>query len=179
MTWADDLIGLGIPTNWTTLEVGTSGRGLPSPMLWPGEAMELAYRLDPPADNLDAYTELLSADVGDRAEIIAALGRLSESEGVDRGPEVRKWRLLEVRRQLRELPNDPIQALVALTELWAAWGYPSDSPHVVQGLGNDMRPEAYFTSENLEALVTLHRNWVLDELRRLLDTPDRMRRETQ
>jgi hypothetical protein len=61
------------------------------------------------------------------------------------------------------MPEDPLYGLLALTEFWQSFGFPSDSPHVIQGRGNTISPAEYFQQNNLNRLLSLHRKWIQQE----------------
>ena len=74
--------------------------------------------------------------------------------------EARKFRLALLEDVLDSLPTDPVDGLIRLTEFWAKWEYPSDSPHVVQGRGNKLSPVDYYTLDTFARLIAEHRAWV-------------------
>ena len=65
---------------------------------------------------------------------------------------------------LEKLPESPLYGLLRLTEFWANFNYPDDSPHIIQGRGNNYTPEVYFTKGNYDVVLTRHRRWIEEEL---------------
>jgi hypothetical protein len=110
-----------------------------------------------------SFVDLLSANPHDEEQLGNAVRALSEieTEGLDR--EQRKWRLLLVADFLRDLPEDPVDALTGLTELWSSLGFPSDGPHIVQGRGNDIDPRDYYTASTRDNIVARHVTWLTRE----------------
>jgi hypothetical protein len=164
--------------NWTTVLVGWRGLGVLSP--WPNRWMEFPPLLT--ADEVAAYArerlaaspngaeqallgELLSLDLRaeNREEVTAMLNRLSESVGHDAAIELRRWRLVLLEQTLSDMPHDPLYGLTALTEFWQSFGFPADSPHVVQGRGNTVSPADYYQPDNFRKLLAAHTRWIEDE----------------
>ena len=164
--------------NWTTVLVGWNGLGVLSP--WPNCWTEFPPLIS--ADEIAAYADerlssssdpskqdlivaLLSSDLRleTREEIKDLLEPLAELDGGDPRIELRKWRLVLLEDVLVNLPNNALHGLMALTEFWQGFGFPSDSPHDVQGRGNTITPSEYYQEENLHRLVDRHRRWIEDE----------------
>jgi len=165
-------------TNWTTILVGWSGLGVLS--AWPdrwGEfppllsadevAADADERLASSADTTEQnlIVELLSLDLRteSRETIRGFLQRLSDLDRGDPAIELRKWRLILLEQVLGVMPQDALYGLMALTEFWQSFGFPSDSPHEVQGRGNAITPPEYYQQENLRRLLARHRAWIDDE----------------
>jgi hypothetical protein len=93
------------------------------PLLSPAEVNayaeeRIAISSDPREWNFIA--ELLSLDLRTegRGTVRDILRRLSELNGGDPELELRKWRLVILDRLLKEIPQDPVYGLIALTEFW-------------------------------------------------------------
>jgi len=164
--------------NWTTVLVGWNGPGVLSP--WPDRWVEFPPLISP--DEIAAYANDRLAATSDPAEqaLIVALsssdlrteGRetikdllapLSELDAGDPDIEIRKWRLVLLEQVLENMPHDPLYGLMALTEFWQSFGFPSDGPHEVQGKGNTLTPSEYYKQENVHRLVARHYEWVEGE----------------
>src|SRR5579862_506926 len=145
-TFAELRAAFGV--NWTTVLVGWNGLGVLSP--WPGRWTEFPPLLS--ADEVAAYADEMltsSADPTEQDLIVKLLSlnprtesretvkdilsRLSDLDGSDPAIELRKWRLVILEQVLKEMPHDALYGLMALTEFWQSFGFPSDSPHEVQG----------------------------------------------
>jgi len=98
-----------------------------------------------------------------RGIVCDQLDRLSVSDKADPALELRKWRLVLLEYKLEDLPNDPIYGPIELSEFWSDFGFPSDSPHEAQGVGNSLSPSEFYTQENLERLLSRHQAWIRDE----------------
>jgi uncharacterized protein DUF2247 len=164
MNSLERLASIGIPVTWGTILVGFEGGAFLARSLTGSEVQAFAEErastmttVDPP------LLDLLSANPYDDDDIASALRALSEldSEGLDR--EQRKWRLLLVADFLRGLPDDPVDALTGITELWSSLGYPGDSPHIVQGRGNSIDPRDYYTASTRDSIVDRHVTWLSRE----------------
>jgi hypothetical protein len=165
--------------NWTTVLVGWKGLGVYSP--WPNRRGDFppllsvseiaAYadeRLVSASDptEIDLLEELLSLNLqGESRETIESLlDRLSDLDRRDPTVELRKWRVVRLEELLETMPKDALYGLIALTEFWQEFGFPSDSPHEVQGRENTTAPEAYYQQENLDRILSRHMAWVKDEI---------------
>ena len=164
--------------NWTTVLVGWNGLGILSP--WPErwtesppllsakEVASYAYRvLDTAVDPAEQalVVELLSQDLStsQRETIRDILHQLSSLVNSDPATEVRKWRLVLLEQTLRELPKDAVHGLATLSDFWQDFGFPSDSPHVVQGRGNNVSPLEYYREDYFHKLLEAHYTWIQHE----------------
>lgn len=169
--------------NWTTILVGWKGLGVFSP--WPERSDEfpslisanevsvyagdrLAITSNPVEDEL--IVRLFSLDLASesRQRIAAILKQLSDLDRGDPLIELRKWRLVLLEELLVSLPHDAIEGLVTLFEFWQEFGFPIDSPHMVQGRENTFTPEEYYHDDNFQRLIDSHRNWIRDERANLI-----------
>lgn len=164
--------------NWMTVLVGWNGLGGLSP--WPDRWVEFPPLMS--ADEIAAYADeklaslsnlveqdlivaLLSPDLRNesREAVKNLLTPLSDLSGSDLGIELRKWRLVLLEETLASMPKDALHGLMALSEFWQNFGFPSDSPHEVQGRGNTVGPSEYYQQDNLDRLVARHRAWIEKE----------------
>lgn len=165
-------------TNWTTVLVGWNGLGMLSP--WPDRWNEFPPLISADEISAYAYEKLASSSSSVEQDLIVALlsvGLQTESrESVkvlltplsdlskgDPSIELRKWRLILLEDVLVNMPKDAVYGLLSLTEFWQNFGFPSNSPHDVQGRGNTITPSEYYQDENLHRLVDRHRTWLEDE----------------
>jgi hypothetical protein len=165
--------------SWSTILVGWSGLGKLT--TWPDPREEFPpllsakdledFALEKLQSSCDgseqeAIAELLSLNLREarREEIISVLTRLAKGESRDDSIDVRKWRLALLEEVLEKLPKDPIYALTELTEFWGQFGFPSDSPHIAQGVGNSIDPTEYFRQENLDRTLLRHEGWIKNEV---------------
>ena len=49
--------------------------------------------------------------------------------------------------------DDYIQGLMDFTDIWAKFNFPSNSPHIVQGLNNRIEPREYYTLNTYNDLL--------------------------
>lgn len=164
--------------NWTTVIIGWNGLGVLSP--WPDRWREFPPLLT--IDEIEAYCDEKLAASSDHAEqdlIVAVLSSDLQNEtreavkeflvplsALSKGNpdiELRKWRLVLLEETLVNMPKDALYGLITLTEFWLSFGFPSDSPHEVQGKGNTISPSEYYRQDNLDRLVAHHRAWIEKE----------------
>ena len=157
MSYLDDMTTAGLPIGWGTLLVGWDGPGKHGRLLNADQVFSFAEPLmaDLPAETV--------AGLADPDELPRVLRELARREGANRDHDVRKWRLVMLKRAMAELPKDPVYGLIALTEFWERFDFPSDSPHVVQGRGNQISPAEYFTAESYRRILDDHERWIRDE----------------
>lgn len=161
--------------NWTTILVGWRGLGVlsPWPDHWEGfppllsteELSEFALeRLElstgPKESDITARFVSLNLKEERREAILSLLTPLSDLAHGDAALELRKWRLVLLSQALKNLPKDPLYGLIGLTEFWNEFGFPPDSPHTVQGVGNSIGPSEYYTQENLDRMLSRHLEWI-------------------
>lgn len=169
---------VGFDVNWTTMFVGWNGLGTFSP--WPDRrdefpplfsASELACFAD---ERLATYSDVAEDDLivkllwldlpNERRETIRGLLKhLADLGEGDPVFELRKWRLVLLEDLLENIPSDALNGLIALTEFWQSVGFPMESPHEVQGRGNEVTPYEYYQDRNLKRLLDRHRSWVQEE----------------
>ena len=172
------IIRAAFDINWTTILIGWEGLGVLSP--WPSRwtefpslvsAKEVAIYADErlasttDVNEQDLILKLLSVDLRteSREAIRDLLKPLSDLDGNDPAIELRRWRLILLERVLENMPQDSLYGLMALTEFWQGFGFPPDSPHQVQGCGNEIGPKEYYTAENFQEVLDRHRRWIEKE----------------
>lgn len=175
--------------NWTTLLVGWKGLGVFSP--WPDRWIEFPPLVSPSeiatyagkrlettndATEQNLISRLLSPDLGaqSREAIKETLKSLSDLEFRNPTVELRKWRIILLEELLNNMPQDPIYAVMSLTEFWQSFGFPADSPHEVQGRQNNLTPTQYYQNENLSRLICLNWSWARGE-REVLEKANTLR----
>jgi hypothetical protein len=153
-----------IAVNWSTILIGWYGPGNYDRQLSIADVAAYARELiEANPEQPIAVLKLAGARDDETALVESSLKQLAALEPYDETTEVRKWRLYLLRELEPALSDDPLYGLIALTEFWEKFDYPDDSPHVVQGRGNDQDPQQYYTPENFLNLRKLHREWMKGE----------------
>ena len=167
----DRIKELGIRIHATTVLAGWRGIGhLPRLLVaeevraWAQEALENASE-----ESLKLLADIAFYSAHDEEALSQGLEKLAEMEQGSMEREARKWQLVLLKEILDELPHDPLYGLLELTDFWSQFDFPSDSPHEVQGRGNHMQPQEYYTRKNFERLVKKHKDWLNTEVVRLRD----------
>ncbi|MCG3129214.1 MAG: hypothetical protein CHACPFDD_04132 [Phycisphaerae bacterium] len=161
--------------NWMTVFVGWEGLGRFSG--WPDRWTEFPSLLT--AEEIVTFWEtrlmaeagpqeeqlilrLLTVDLRNetRESVKDMLGALAALEGGDAGTELRKWRVILLEGVLESLPQDPVDGLIELTEFWQGFGFPADSPHVVQRRGNAIDARDHYQQDNFVGLLARHYAWL-------------------
>jgi hypothetical protein len=166
MSRLESLRALGVPVNWRTILVGFVGLGKIGRLIEPKAVIGYAEDAIARGDASDEVVALAVSD--DSEEIERHLRSLSSSEQSSVEREERKWRVLLLNEELAELPRDPLYGLLALTSFWARFDFPEDSPHVVQGRGNNLSPTEYYTEGNFRDAVERHAHWIEREVASLV-----------
>ncbi len=148
----------GIAVDWSTIAAGWEGWGIISAEEVIGYASDQLP--DPPHDQLKWVTQLAIAEKDERELISQALHELAKG---NLAVGVRKWRLLLLKELLPRIGDDLLYSLIELADFWSTFDYPDDSPHVVQGRGNSISPQEYYTEANLQAILDRHWEWVRNE----------------
>jgi hypothetical protein len=158
----------GLEVNWGTILIGLDGPGKLPPQIIPKEVVDYAVELISQSNNQpDSIWILADLSENDTSEIKRLVWELEKGEKLSREVEIDKWKVLLLQRILSELNNEPIYDLLKLTEFWEKFDYPKDSPHIVQGLHNDISPTDYYTEENYKEIVKNHKLWIEAKLSQL------------
>jgi len=160
MSALDDFKTAGLPVNWRTLLVGWDGPGKHPSMLTLDDIRKYAAERLAESESLEDIVAIAVASDDEGEQVRGRLRALAARERSTVGEELRKWQIVLLARQLGELPTDPLYGLLALTEFWGQFDFPSDGPHVVQSPG----ATEYYTDRNYEYLVGKHRAWLDEQL---------------
>jgi hypothetical protein len=163
------LNSLGFSITWRLLLIGWNGPAKFGRVVTADDIIAYATDLigSPKGSYQPEITELAAAQRNETDVVEACLRRLSGVEGTAPGLETRKWRYVLLEQLMEKLPRDPVQGLTELTTFWEQFDFPADSPHLVQGKGNRLSPEQYYTITFLNKIVLKHKAWMENE-RRLL-----------
>ncbi len=91
------------------------------------------------------------------------LYRLATQEVSDEKLELRKWQYIYVVQHFPPKNEDYIGGIVELGNIWADLDFPDHSPHIFQGVNNQISPQSYYTKENYEQLYEKHLKWLIHE----------------
>jgi len=157
---------LGLTINWATVLIGWRG---PAKFISQLSAEHInSYALSVIEESRETIYEVSELSVSSDSETINRyLEILSFKENKDVGIELRKWRLVLLIRELEVIPQNPLYALISLTEFWEKFDYPPDRPHEIQGYENSISPQDYYTQNNYELVFKRHQLWIAEELQEL------------
>jgi hypothetical protein len=155
------IAALGLPVDWDVVRLGWEGVG--------GEHRLLSL------DDIRTFAdqEIVSASeqqIADVAELCTAASELDVKDVLERlapAPSfiaVRIWRAVLLERLLRAPRESPVDILFELTSFWGGFGYPTESPHTVQGRGNSISPTAYYTEDTARKALEDNRRWLEQEI---------------
>ena len=116
---------------------------------------------------IDLIAQLISFEKDDYQYNII-LNKLVRTENVDYDLQIRKWRVVLVDRLIEDLPQDPFEGLIELTEFWASLGFPRDCPHIIQGRNNSYTPIEYYTEDFLKISIKNHIQWIKNEVKDII-----------
>ncbi|HZS48922.1 MAG TPA: DUF2247 family protein [Blastocatellia bacterium] len=153
---------------WIDLLSGWRGFGQYQRLLDITETREFAReKLEVISNPVPELSELAAISDADEEHADALLSILASPELADYENSKRRWIALLLSQRLEELPSDPLYGLIGLTEFWSDAGFPSYSPHEIQGKGNEISPQDYYTKDNYDKAVERHKRWLSNELETL------------
>ncbi len=113
--------------------------------------------------------ELAGAYIGEKEYICDLILRLGQNEESSLEFEKRKLRVILVKKVLEYKNDNYIDGLMDLTDLWIGLGYPQDSPHILQGIGNNIAIKDYYTQEYYDFLYQRNVTWLKNEVRSIIN----------
>ncbi|GGJ30358.1 DUF2247 family protein [Paenibacillus hunanensis] len=166
MTYLQMFKRSNIPITWTVILIGIEGPGKKERLLVSQDIINYAIELIELNDNYPQEILKLASATNNEEEYIKNLVvNLAQKEKLNRNKELKKWIVILLKETLNKLPESPLYGLIALTEFWESFDYPDYSPHIVQGRGNDIKPEDYYLKEFYEYCVFKHKQWINDILK--------------
>lgn len=155
-----------ITITWTAIMLGYSGFcSFPKQL---DNADIISYAIECMEKNSDEKREgivlIASSSSKDSEEIREWIQKMSAAENKDKCFEARKWRALALRQLLTNHYDDPVSGIVSLTDFWAMFDDPVDSPHMIWGVHNDISPEDYYTESMYMHLLLEHQAWLVKEM---------------
>ena len=158
---------------WTAIKIGFEGIDFFPSQIDANDVIEYAaHCVEIEFDNSNEVVLLACTGKDDVEGIRRLLYQLSSCEQLDSCLEIRKWRVLALKKMMSKLSVNHIDGLCDFTDFWAMFDYPSDSPHSVQGRGNSISPQDYFTEENYQNIISNHFAWIEKEFRFLQMSPE-------
>lgn len=157
-----------ISVNWTTIIIGWYGPGKFNRQLKEQDIINYAINLIVNDENQQQEVLMIaSCSEKDCCEIQELINKLVNEEKVNKEIEERKWQIILLMKLLNNLSDKPTYGLVEFTEFWEKFSYPENSPHVVQGLKNNITPSEYYSKENFDAVFRTHKHWIKSQLEEL------------
>lgn len=157
---------LGLPVSWAVLKAGLSPVLPGGPWVSTTEVIPFAEMVLGASENpSDAIIDLATSSPTDREGIDRALDDLSPgmaSEGVG----ARIWRAVALHRCIAQLPHDPVEALLSITEFWLDWGWPNDMPSSIRERPNGPAGSEYSPDRLIDVLQDTQ-GWLSREVRSL------------
>lgn len=154
-----DFDQLNIDITWKLLYIGIIRK-----QIAPESVIEYAIkRLEDDEERIE-ICELAGTYADERDEVCELLWKLAEQDNSEDDMEERKIRAVIVYNVLKTKNSNFIDGLMELTDLWASLGFPNDSPHIVQGKGNSITPNEYYTENYYNVLYEKNREWLKSEV---------------
>lgn len=147
-------------------------RGILKKQISINEVIEYAMEQLEKGDNRIEICELAGSSNNDLDDVINILYELVDQEKSQDDFEDRKLRVAIVNNFLKGRNTNCIDGLIGLTELWLELGYTNDSPHIIQGRGNNISPAEYYTDANYNYIYEKNKRWLSDEVDFLLTHQD-------
>jgi len=155
----ENIKNLGLSITWRLLY-----KGICENQLSVEDVVAYAMKKLEEGDIRSEVCELAGSYINEQEDICSLLMQLMEQENTQDDFENRKIRAAIVSNALRTKDNNCINGLMNLTDLWIGLGYPSDSPHIIQGRDNHMTPREYYTVENYNLIFDKNVEWLKKEL---------------
>lgn len=154
-----DIKELKLNVTWRMLYRGMLEKQIPI-----SEIVEYAMeQLGKGVDRIE-ICELAGSNDGDLDDVINILYELADEEKCQDDFEDRKLRAVRVNNFLKDKNTNSIDGLMGLTELWLELGYTDDTPHIIQGIDNNISPVEYYTDANYNYLYEKNKQWLRDEV---------------
>lgn len=162
MTDFERMVNSGLPLTWGTIWLGWHGPSCHPSVISSKEV--ISYATDQLVRGVVDYAryvaDLASTEVSDTRNVERVLWRVASLEGFDADTETLKWEVVLLRKLMESLSSDPLDALADLTDFWLTFDQPAHSPHTIQGVGNSITPQEYYTQENLARTLHEHHGWL-------------------
>ena len=156
---------LGISINWKTINTGWRGLNNFSRQLYNRDVIEYAQEEIARENNInDKVLALASCYDNETNEIDKLLLFLSKDIVSTEDIEIKKWSIILLTKLLDSISSIPLEGLLELTEFWSMFDYPQFSPHILQGVNNNISPKEYYTEENYKHIKDSHMKWIEQEL---------------
>ncbi len=153
----------GFKITWSAIIQGFAMNSIFSREISASEIIDYAiYRLEIDIED-ELICDLAILDKNDTMEIENILFHLSNRENLNMLNEFNKLRYIYIAQKLTDRNDNFIDGIMELNDLWVKLEYPNDSPHVFQGINNNITPQEYFTEENYEKLFNKAKIWLSNE----------------
>lgn len=160
----NDFVKNKFAVNWNTILLGWLGFDNILNQLEAKDIIEYAIQMLNDENKNEDLLYLAGLNNQEKDEITTTLKSIANKEkNIDINIETRKWRLLLLKHRIKTLSNDPLSGLIELTDFWAQFNFPKDSPHTIQGVENNISPNEYYTEKNYKRILEKHYNWLKDE----------------
>jgi hypothetical protein len=126
---------------------------------------ELAHiAIDDPV--LDRVVELASEGCASSADLREQLQAICEAKEVNLDAAHHKWQLYLLQEVLAGLDDDPVYAMIALSEFWGAWDWPTNMPSSLHP-DTPVSADQYHSDAYYARVKDEHARWLRDELNAL------------
>jgi len=154
----------GVKITWEIIREGWQGPADLIRIITIEDVHDMADReiLKANEEELEVLSELsLSKNELDIGELLSHLAPAISSKAK------RIWIAALLHSKLANLGTEYFHGLIELTDFWLQFDFPEDSPHIVQGRGNNISPQDYYTAENFHKILELHKQWLQSEIDQL------------
>ena len=155
---------LGFSITWPIVLVGWQGPGNFHRQLTLKDVQQFAEQTITSADKEEIPDVAELTMSCDEQLVHEALQRLA-AEDTQRALDI--WIVALLKQLVENLPQDPLAGMQELTSFWSHFDYPARSPHIIQGVKNNIEPEYYYTARNYDEAIASHKKWLADEIARI------------
>jgi len=163
MIYIDEFKKLGFAITWKLISIGYISNSVFSNELLVDDIMDYAVSLYENETSNELLLDLIVQPKDDTQNILNIINRLSDKENSFYSIEFRKWEILFVWKQVSLNDHNYMDFLLGLSDLWIKVGCPKNLSHVIQGVGNNMSPQDYYSLQNYNTIIQELKQWVLYE----------------
>ncbi|MEF9956286.1 MAG: DUF2247 family protein [Acinetobacter sp.] len=105
-----------------------------------------------------------------RNEVVDLLDKVVRILNINILKSSHKWLLVCLDLKLKNLSADPLYGLLELSDFWINWGQLDNSPHMIQGVNNDVDAYDYYSDDNYVNMIHMNTDWLNVELNKVKTT---------
>jgi hypothetical protein len=157
---------IGFKINWSSLLIGLIGFEEMYGKISAKEIIDyvtLKISENPNVEDDDIW-ELIGLTFSEKERLIEILNKLSKKEKSNIETEKRKIIVILLKNIIETKNDNYLDGIINLIEFWSSFNFPVNSPFIVQGKNNDIKPEEYYSEKNYNKMLNNHYKWIEKEI---------------